>query len=130
MKQITKQYPVIITEKIIECKNFYEKHFGFKSVFEEDWYIQIINDKGIEFGFMKPNLDNQPNFLHQDFSGKGLLITIEVEGAKSLFDKLKESSVDILLKYTEESWGQKHFIIKDPSELIVDIVDSNSQPSS
>jgi len=38
---ITGSFPLIITDKLVECRDFYTMKFGFKIVFEADWYIQV-----------------------------------------------------------------------------------------
>ncbi|MDO4641250.1 MAG: hypothetical protein Q4A84_06055 [Neisseria sp.] len=49
-------YPVTITRKIQECKAFYVDLFGFTTVFEADWYKQLLHEaSGIEIGLMLPN---------------------------------------------------------------------------
>lgn len=121
---ITVQYPVIITPKIEECRDFYIGHFGFDVVFEADWYIQLKHANGIELGFMRPDLSNQPAFLHDAYNGKGIIVTYDVEDAKEEYEKAQKiEGITIVYHYTEEEWGQKHFILKDPAGVFVDIVE-------
>jgi len=120
---ITVQYPVVITPAVLECRDFYIKYFGFDIVFESDWYVQLEHQNGIELGFMKLDLSNQPEFLHPAYNGEGTLITYDVKDAKSEYEKAKETEgLEIIFPYTEEEWGQKHFILKDPAGMFVDIV--------
>jgi len=121
---ITVQYPVIITPKIEECRDFYIGHFSFDVVFEADWYIQLKHANGIELGFMRPDLSNQPAFLHDAYNGKGIIVTYDVEDAKEEYEKAQKiEGITIVYHYTEEEWGQKHFILKDPAGVFVDIVE-------
>lgn len=120
---ITMQYPVVITARLEECKNFYVKNFGFDVLFESDWYVQMRHKSGIELAFMKPNLSNQPEFLHSEFGRKGIIITFEVKNAKEEYEKAEKlGDLQIILQYVEEEWGQKHFIFEDPAGIFVDIV--------
>lgn len=116
-------FPLVITEEIIKCKGFYEKYFDFDVIFDSDWYIQIKNSSGVELGFMMPNLDNQPNFLHKSYNGKGIVITFEVSDAEKEFKRLKESGLILLFDLKTEEWGQKHFMIEDPAGIVIDIVE-------
>ena len=62
-------YPVTITTKITECKEFYCRLFGFEAVFEADWYVQLLHThSGAEIGLM------QPHFCVRDPSG----VTVDV----------------------------------------------------
>lgn len=121
---VTVQYPVVITPNLEECRDFYVGHFGFNVVFEADWYIQLKHPNGIELGFMSPNLSNQPVFLHDAYNGKGIIVTYDVEDARREYGKAQEvEGLTIVLPYTEEEGGQKHFILKDPAGVFVDIVE-------
>ena len=53
MKKI---YPLLITDKLKACADFYVENFGFEKVFEQDWYIQLLHKQsGEELAFMIPN---------------------------------------------------------------------------
>ena len=80
---------MVITKEIGKCKVFYERYFEFDVIFESDWYIQLKNSSGVELGFMMPNLDNQPEFLHKSYNGKGVVITFEVGNAEKTDVNLK-----------------------------------------
>ena len=124
---VSVQYPVVITPNLEECRDFYVDHFGFDIVFEADWYIQLKHENGIELGFMRPNLSNQPPFLHETYDGKGIIVTYEVGDAGREYEKAQKiEGVMIVYPYTEEEWGQKHFILKDPAGVFVDIVEQLS----
>ena len=46
-------YPVTITTKITECKEFYCRLFSFEVVFEADWYVQLLHrHSDVEIGLM------------------------------------------------------------------------------
>jgi catechol 2,3-dioxygenase-like lactoylglutathione lyase family enzyme len=120
---VTVQYPVVITRNLEECRDFYVKHFGFDVVFDADWYVQLKHANGIELGFMKPDLSNQPGFLHDAYNGKGIIVTYDVEDARREYERAqKVEGLTIIYPYTEEEWGQKHFILEDPAGMFVDIV--------
>jgi len=121
---MTKVTPLTITTKLKECARFYSDHFGFAAVFEEDWYIHLVNKQnGLELGFMAPNTDSQPKELHTEFSGKGIIYSFEVEDAEAEFKRLKKKGLKFLLKLKDEPWGQRHSIIEDPAGVYVDIVE-------
>ena len=45
MKSLKKVYPLAITDKVKENAQFYTKYFGFKVVFQEDWYVHLVHEK-------------------------------------------------------------------------------------
>lgn len=119
-----KVYPLAITDKLKDCSKFYVSHFNFLVVFEEDWYVHLVHkESGAELGFMKPNTESQPEQLHAGLLGSGMVYGFEVTDAKAEFERLKDKSdIDIVLKLKDEPWGQRHFIIRDPAGVYVDIV--------
>jgi uncharacterized glyoxalase superfamily protein PhnB len=118
-----KLYPITITEKIVECKKFYQEVLGFEIVFEADWYIQLLHaNSGIEIALMSPSLDNQPIQLHSQYNGNGIVYSLEVDDAEVEYKKIKEKTDSIFYELTTEEWGQTHFMLKDPAGVVIDVV--------
>lgn len=115
-------FPVLTTDRLAECGDFYIQHFGFTVAFEADWYIHLVSEKGIQLGFLQPNLQSQPKFLHRAYPGHGIIYSFEVDNIDQEYKKLKNSTIQILLDVRTEEWGQKHFMIKDPSGMVIDVV--------
>ena len=115
-------FPVMTTTKLIECRNFYMQYFGFIVVFEADWYIQLVSETGIQLGFLQPNHPTQPDFLQAAYGGSGLIYSFEVSDVDQEYEKFKKSKMAILFQIKTEEWGQRHFMIKDPSGMVVDVV--------
>lgn len=120
-------FPITVTTKLVECKEFYTKFFNFKIVFEADWYIHMRHESGIELALMQPNLPNQPKFLHGAYAGEGIVYSFEVDDAKSEYERLKALGATIIYELTDEEWGQRHFILKDPAGVSIDLVQQLSQ---
>ena len=121
--KITAHFPITITEKLTECKEFYVKYFDFSPVFETDWYIHLVHPSGIQLAVMKPNLTNQPEFLHPKYTGEGIVYSFEVADVAAEFKQLEKTDIKILLPLKDEEWGQRHFIVQDPAGVHVDIVE-------
>lgn len=120
--KLRKLFPITITNEIKSCKEFYLKFFEFEAIFDSDWYIQLKHASGIELGFMLPNLENQPKSLHNPYSGNGLVLSFEVDDAEKEYMRLKALGAVFEFELKDEEWGQRHCMIKDPSEMIIDIV--------
>ena len=118
---------ITITDKIPECRDFYTKVFNFEIVFEAEWYIHFRHESGIELAVMQPDLSNQPKFLHGAYAGEGIVYSFEVDDAKSEYERLKASGATIIYDLTDEEWGQRHFILKDPAGVSIDVVQQLSQ---
>ncbi len=73
-------FPVVVTSKVAEARDFYVNHLGFQVVFEADWYVQLHapregGGKPVEMAFMKPDQEPQPAPLHPAFNGIGVIFT-------------------------------------------------------
>jgi uncharacterized glyoxalase superfamily protein PhnB len=120
--KIKRLFPISITPNINECKEFYIRFFSFEVVFEADWYIHLRNESEVEIAFMLPNLQNQPDFLHEVFSGKGVVLSFEVDDAKAEYERIKKLQASFIQDLKDEEWGQRHFMLVDPAGMVLDIV--------
>ncbi|MDP2218152.1 MAG: VOC family protein [Methanolobus sp.] len=120
--KIKRLFPISVTPNIKECKEFYTRFFSFEVVFEADWYIHLRNESEVEIAFMMPNLQNQPDFLHEVFSGKGVVLSFEVDDAKAEYERIKKLQASFIQDLKDEEWGQRHFMLVDPAGMVPDIV--------
>lgn len=116
-------YPVTITAKFSETRDFYKETFNFSTIFEADWYVQLRHEtSGVELGIMKPNLSNQPQQLHEEYSRAGIIYTLEVKDVAQEYARIQALPVDIFYPLTSEAWGQTHFMLTDPAGVTIDVV--------
>ena len=118
----TSSFPVFIINNINDAKIFYLSNFGFDVAFENEWYLHLVSASGIQVGFLLPDQPTQPNIFHRPYDGNGAIFSFEVEDADSAFAEAQASSLDIVLELCSEDWGQRHFCVKDPNGLYLDIV--------
>ena len=120
--KINRLVPVVSTEKLTESKEFYLKYLQFQILFENDWYIQLESqDKSLQIAFVMPNHESQPAIFQSRFEGSGIFHTIEVDNADQELDRLKTMGIEISLSVRDEPWGERHFAIKDPNGIIINI---------
>lgn len=120
---INKLHPLTITSKLTETAEFYKTYFEFDEVFTSDWYIQLAHKGGAEIAVMLPDQPNQPEFLHGAHTGKGMVFTFETKDATAVYGALKAKNAPFTLELRDEEWGQRHFILEDPSGVYVDVVE-------
>ncbi|HEB93243.1 MAG TPA: glyoxalase [Gammaproteobacteria bacterium] len=128
MIQPSSAFPVFIIEHLGKAKTFYGDHFDFNVVFQNEWYLHLAAQSGIQVGFMLPNQATQPDIFHAPHAGDGVIFSLEVNDADSAYTHAKNSSLDIVLALRSEEWGQRHFSVKDPNGIYVDIVQA-TEPS-
>lgn len=119
---INKLHPLTITEMLEETATFYKTYFNFSEVFTSDWYIQLAHEKGAEIAIMRPHLSNQPSILQNPHAGNGVVYTFETDDATEAFEAIKQKDAPFVLELKDEEWGQRHFILEDPSGIYVDVV--------
>jgi uncharacterized glyoxalase superfamily protein PhnB len=124
MIEIDAMFPVMVTNELDAVKQFYEAVFGFTTVFyDSDFYLHLISsNKSIQLGFMLPNLESQPDFLHPIMSSQGYVISLEVKDAVLAYSEAKKMNLNFIMALKQEEWGQIHFIIQDPAGFSVDVV--------
>lgn len=113
----------IITEKLAETKQFYTEVLDFGISFENEFYILIHTpNQSAEISFLLPDHPSQKPIFQTEFNGKGVYLTIEVDNVDEIYKKLKNKGIKIEVDIRDEEWGDRHFAIKDPNGIGIDIV--------
>ncbi len=111
----------VVTGKVAECGAFYRDIFGCEVVFEADWFV-LLRLGGAEIGFLKPGLESQGAAFRRPWSGDGVWITVDVEDAALEAARLQALGVPIEQTLRVEPWGDRHFVVRDPAGVPVDVV--------
>ncbi|HYD78512.1 MAG TPA: VOC family protein [Paucimonas sp.] len=113
----------VITEKVRESKDFYVRLFGCEVIYEGDdgWFVLLqLGDS--ELGFMKPGQESQAKIFHRPYQGQGMWLVVEVEDAAAEYRRLQALDAPIELALRDEPWGDRHFVVRDPNGIGVDVV--------
>ncbi len=115
-------FPLILTERIDRAAEFYRSLFGLEVVAELDWYVQLQHpdNDAIQIAFISSDHDSVPA-SHRGATG-GVIVTIEVADARVVRDVVRTAGHPFVLELRDEAWGQRHFVIEDPTGLLVDVV--------
>ena len=118
----------VITQNLQQTKEFYTQKLWFWITFESDWYILFHTpNHEDEIAFLLPNLDSQAPIFRDQFNGKGLFLTIEVDNVDDFYTKIQDQNIDIAVPLKDEEWGDRHFAIIDPNGIGIDFVTHTSQ---
>ncbi|MGA6924390.1 MAG: VOC family protein [Desulfosarcina sp.] len=117
-------FPVFIVKDLSAAKSFYTAHFGFDVAYSNEWYLHLVSESGVQVGFMLPEQPSQPPIFQKPYDGEGVIFSLEVDDADAAFAAAESKSPNIVLKLRSEDWGQRHFCIKDPNGVHLDIVQS------
>ncbi|CEN48924.1 Glyoxalase-like domain protein [Capnocytophaga canimorsus] len=113
----------IITEKLAETKAFYTEILNFGVSFENEFYLLLHTpNQEAEISFLFPNHPSQQPIFQKPFQNQGVYLTIEVENVDEVYKELKNRNILIEIELRNEPWGDRHFAIKDPNGIGIDIV--------
>ncbi len=121
-------FPLLLTTNRAECRDFYQSVFGFEVVAELDWYVQLTSpdNPAIRIAFMSPDNPGIPDGYP---TNPGIVVTIDVDDVDEVWAKANENAADsIAAEPKDEEWGQRHFVLVDPSGALIDIVQAIPPP--
>jgi catechol 2,3-dioxygenase-like lactoylglutathione lyase family enzyme len=119
----TSYYPVLMVENVAATAAFYVEHFGFRPLFESDWYVHLQSreDTGVNLAI----LDSSHETIPVEGRGRraaGLLINFEVEDVDAVHERFSAAGLPILRSLRDEDFGQRHFITTDPNGVLIDVI--------
>jgi catechol 2,3-dioxygenase-like lactoylglutathione lyase family enzyme len=115
------RYPIIVTPRIAECRDFWVRHLGFTVLFEATWFV-LLGAEGATLAFMTPDHPSAPPGP-EAFSGTGMCFELQVDDAAAAWEEFDRSGGPVALVLTEEPFGQRRFGFHEPSGLWVDVVE-------
>ena len=118
-------YPLVTTPHLAACRDFHQRHFGFEVVFEASWFVLLARpaEEGtVSLAFMTPDHPSRPPGP-EVFGGQGLLLTLQTDDARTAAARLQAAGVELSYPLTREPWGQLRCQVRDPSGLVLDIVE-------
>ena len=122
--ELEASYPVVVTDKLIECRDFYTRWFGFRVVFEATWFVYLTSSEEGQHGiaFMTPDHPSRPPGP-EAFDSEGILLTLQVSDAASEFARVHTSGLFVDHPLRDEPWGQRRIGLRDSAGVWVDVVE-------
>lgn len=120
---IVASYPIVVTDKLQECREFYVRFFGLSAIFEASWIVVMSSDgEAPAVAFMHPEHPSTPPDP-APFRGDGMFLTLQVEDAAAEYSRLTAAGLSYALELKDEPWGQRRFAAVDPAGMWVDVVE-------
>ena len=121
--QLLDAYPIVVTDRLTECRDFYTRWLGFRIAFEASWFVYLASagDRPYGIAFMAADHPSRPPGP-ETFTGQGMFLTLQVADAAAEFERLREAGVPMAYQLRDEPWGQRRFALLDPAGMWVDIV--------
>lgn len=117
--------PEIYTKLVNESADFYCQHLGFEVKSKFPGFITLKHSVSPEFEIMfcEPNSEFVDKIFWPEYEGKGLIFQLETTNIDKLYKDLKQKNVQIALELVQEEFNGKHFTVKDPNGILIDIVE-------
>jgi catechol 2,3-dioxygenase-like lactoylglutathione lyase family enzyme len=117
---LTSIYPVVMSRNVAAASRYFQDTFGFDVVFEADWYASLRRDTW-ELAFVDANHPTIPEGFRAPLDG--MLLNLEVEDVDAEYRRLVvEGDHAPVLDIRSEEFGQRHFILAGPDNLLVDVI--------
>lgn len=115
-------YPDICSKHLPESRDFYVALFDFEVLFEIDWYIQLKSkhDDNLQLAFVRYDHESVP--AGYEALPQGVVITLETDDVDPVYKKSQKLDCHTVFSPRDEVWGQRHFMLRDPNGLLVDVV--------
>jgi len=119
----TSYYPVLMVDEVAPIAAFYVEHFGFKPLFESDWYVhlQSAEDETVNLAILQGEHETIPA-EGRGGRASGVLINFEVEDPDAVYERVKAAGLPIRRTLRDEPFGQRHFITSDPNGVLIDVI--------
>ncbi len=112
----------INTAQLTHCRDFYLTHFGFTVDHQSEGYVQILSpDRSFLLAFVQPNHPSLPPGEVPPFQGEGVWLAFEVDDVDAEYERLGKV-LPIHATIRDEAWGERHFVVRDPSGASVNIM--------
>lgn len=117
-------YPLITVKKLAHSRDFFVQQLGMSVVFEASWVVMLARREGgpIVLGLMSADHPSKPPGP-EEFDGKGMILTFQVEDAAAEHERLQAARAPVVYGPATEPWGQKRFMLRDPSGVLIDVVE-------
>jgi catechol 2,3-dioxygenase-like lactoylglutathione lyase family enzyme len=115
-------FPDVCSDDPKASRDFYAALFGFETVFENAWYVQmhLPERPAVQIAFVQREHDSVP--APWRVRPQGVLVTVELDDVDACHARACALGLAIVYPLVREVWGQRHFMVADPNGLLVDVV--------
>ena len=122
--QLQDCYPIIVTEHLAACREFYRRWFKLQVVFEASWFVLLgsVDKERAVVAFMHPSHPSAPPGP-ETFGGTGMCLEFQVADAATEYARFREGGAPLTLDLRDEPFGQRRFGLFDPAGVWIDVVE-------
>jgi catechol 2,3-dioxygenase-like lactoylglutathione lyase family enzyme len=102
---------------------FLTEHFGFTPAMAADGFASLTRpDAGMNIVFLRTGLPTLPDD-QREVHAQGQIIAFVVDDLDGELARLQGEGVAITMPLTVEEWGERAFQVRDPNDIIIQLVD-------
>ena len=111
----------ICSDDLQESKTFYVNLLDFQVKYDSDWYVQLClpTDPETEFGVIQRDHELVPEAYQN--APNGMYVTFVVDDVDVAYERAVDMGVPIIREPRNEFYGQRRFLVTDPSGCLIDI---------
>ena len=111
----------ICADDLAASRDFYVELLGFAINYDSDWYVQLRSPspQELEFGIIKRTHQLVPREFQT--APSGMYVTFVVPDVDEHYKKAVAMRARIVQEPRNEFYGQRRFLVIDPSGCLVDI---------
>ncbi len=115
-------YPVIGVTNVQATKKLYVNLLDLEVSFDSEWYVSLCtkSEPIQQVAFVQWDHESVPKQSRKQ--PQGTLVTIETDAVDVIHERAVEQKLEIALPLRDEPWGQRHFMVRGPDGVLVDIV--------
>jgi catechol 2,3-dioxygenase-like lactoylglutathione lyase family enzyme len=121
-RMIRSVFPVVCSPDLDGSRDFYRDVLGLDVAFECGWYTLLVSrtDPDDQLGFVALGHESVP--APYGDPAAGVLVTVEVDDADAIYERAGALGAECVLPIRDEIFGQRHFMLRDPNGLLLDVV--------
>ncbi len=120
MQKINRIMTNILSDNLVESKEFYTKLFDFGVNFDSDWFVHLVSkDMKLELGIVCRTSEIVPKEFQ--INPQGFYLTFVVDDADKVFGIANSDGIEIISEPTDTPYGQRRLLLRDPNGALVDI---------
>ena len=122
--ELVAAYPIVVTDRFRECRDFHTRWFGLEVVFEADWIAVLSAGGGVPAVAFMHSRSSRPRRRR-----RGPTTATECSSRCRWPTRRRSTSgsraagLSFDLELKDEPWGQRRFGVVDPSGMWVDVVE-------
>lgn len=124
--KITSSAVSLNVDDVPASSSFLREHFGFREEMAADGFASLSRpDAGMNVVYLRRGLPTLPSG-QRDEHAQGVILAFVVDDLEGELARLQDEGVEITMPLIEEEWGERAFQVRDPNNVIVQLVDWNA----